>query len=499
MAEHLISIEKAKENLLSCALFLTENINSVEARAAAMDEVVSHIIARGDVDLAAELADSLEDPFSRNRLLTQVISKCVENDDIGYAFQLVEAIDEPGIQSRAKEVIALQMAKKGDFEKASEIAENLQHSSDALAGIAAFQIRNGFENEALDTLEKIHFPASKVKALNAIAYHYLELNQTENAVRYLEKAQFEAGEIEFKEEKIAVMLEIAVNFIEAKRLDKANELLETIRSIVENLDTVQKDNLLVNVAVGFLKADNLEQADGTLDLVFDKVQISNCLLAYSQEFLKVGDSEEASDSLEEAYAILKSQSETEIRDTNERLRLFGSIAAQFANLEKYERAIEIAQENVDIQQKNLALSKIAQFAVTKEKDEYTRQALRAINEESQKLNALVALSDVKNSLNKKEEALELLNEASHLVDTVEQFIVRAEVENELATRFYQSGETEKARELASKGLRTIDKIKGDENRSAALAQLSDVYIKCDFALSAQDRDILDNLVKASEF
>jgi tetratricopeptide (TPR) repeat protein len=257
--------------------------------------------------------------------------------------------------------------------------------------------------------------------------------------------------------------------------------------------------LLVNVAVGYLKAGNIELADRTLDLVHDKAQISNCLLAYSQEFLEEGDAEESNESLEESYAILKSQSETEIRDTNERYRLFSSIAAQFANLEKYERAIEIAQENIDTQQKNLALTKIAQIATMKENDAFARQALQAINEESSKLHALVALSDVKNNLNHTDEALEFLSEASYLVDTVEQFIVRTEVENDLAARFYQCGETEKAREMASKSLRTIEEIKGDENRSAALAQLSDIYDKFNFTVSAEDKSILDDLVKTSEF
>ncbi len=499
MAEHLISIENAKENLLSCALFLTENINSVEARTAAMDEVVSHIIAQGDVDLAAELADSLDDPFARNRLLTKIISKCVEIGDEEYAFQLVDAIDEYGIQSRAKEVIALQLAKRGEFENALEIAENLEHSSDAFAGIANYQTQSGLENEALNTLERIDFQGSKVKALIAIAVYYREKEKIEKVIENLEKAEIEAYKIEFRQEKVGFLLEIAIQYIKANDKAKAIETLTNTRSIVEKMDGVEKDGLFANIAVGYLKAGSIELADQTLDLVRDKAQISNCLLAYSQEFLVTGDADEAAESLEESYAILKSQSESEIRDTKERFRLFGSIAAQFAEIGKYERAIEIAQENIDIQQKNLALTKIAQIAVLNENDAFARQALQAIKEESSKLHALVALSDTKNSLGKKDEALEFLNEASYLVDTVEQFIVRTEVENDLAARFYQLGETEKARELAAKSLQTIEEIKGDDNRSAALAQLSDIYQKLDFTISAEDKSILDNLVKTSEF
>ncbi len=499
MPEHLISIDQARENLLECAIYLAENINSREARAAAIGEVVSQVIKQENVDLAAELADSLDEPFARNKLLTQVISKCVQMNDNEYAFQLVQAIDDFGRQSRALEVIALQTAEKGDFEKALGIAENLDHSSDAYAGIAVHQAEKGLETEATNTLEKVDFSSSKVRALISIAVNYILKKQPENAVSYLEKAEIEAGNIEFTEEKINSLLEVSVNYIECNRNDKAIQLLAKTQEIIEGIDGIHKDNYLVNVAVGFLRADSMEFADRTLDLVHDKVQISNCLLSFSQEFLKENDEEEALDTLEESYAILKSQEEKEIRNSKERYRLFGSIAAQFAHLKKQERAIEIAHENDDNQQKNLALSKIAQISIQQGKDEFARQALSGIQEESQKLTALVAMSDVKNNLDKKDDALDLLNEAAQLIDTVEQYIVRTEVENEIVKRFYSYGEAEKSREFASKSLQTIEIIKGEGNRSVALAQLSEIYKALNFELSDQDKSILDTMVRSSEF
>lgn len=499
MAEHIISIENAKENLLSCALFLTGNINSVESRAAAVEEVASHIIAQGNVDLAAELADSLEDPFVRNRLLTNVVAKCAEIGDDEYAFQLVDAIDEYGIQSRAKEVIALKMAERGEFDKALEIANNLDHSSDAFAGIATYQLQKSSEAEALNTLEKISFPGSKVKALLSAASHSFNNEQPEKVTQFLDKARLVSGEVEFIQEKIGLLMEIAIHFIRSKNFGKAIEVLKETLGIIETIDGVQKDNLLVNVAVGFLKAEDVELADATLDLVVDKTQISSCLLAFSQEFSNDGDAEEALETLEESYAILKSQGETEIRDSKQRYSLFASIAIQFAQLQKFERAIEVAQENAYSDQKNLALSNIAQIAVFKENDDYADQAIKAIKEESSRLNALVGLSDAKETVKKRDESLDLLNNASQLVDTVEQLIVRTEVENDLALRFNKIGETEKSREMASRSLQTIEEIKGDENRSYALAQLSDVYNKLEFEVSEEDKNVLDSMIKTSEF
>lgn len=499
MTDHTISIDNARENLLSCALFMTENISSVEARAAAMNEIIGRLLAQDKVDLAAELADSLEDPFARNRLLTQVISKCVEMDDLEYAFQLIEAIDEFGMQSRAREVIALRLAKQGEFEKASEIAADLDHSSDAFAGIAVYQTQAGRHAEAAQTLEKIDFPGAKIKALIAAAVYFFERGEKEKTVEFLDSARRETAEVEFTQEKIGLLLEISMQMIRAGAFEKASEVLNEASVIIEKLETVQKDHLFVSVAVGFLKAGDVEAADRTLDLVTDKTQMASCLLAFSQEFAEEKDFEEAVDALEESYAILKSQSETEVRSTKERFRLFGAIAAQFASLDKFERAIEIAQENIDREQKNLALSKIAQIAALKDENRFVEQALQAFGDESSRLNALIAISDVKKGLNKPDEALKILDEAQMLVETVEQLIVRTEVENGLAARYFQSGEPEKARLAATKSLRTIEKIKGDENRAYALAQLSEIYEKFEFVVTEEDRNILDNMVKTSEF
>ena len=76
MAENFISIEEAENNLLSCATFLSEDIKSAEGYAEAMKAIIPHYLERGDVDTAAGLADTVDDPFVRDRLLMSVAEKC---------------------------------------------------------------------------------------------------------------------------------------------------------------------------------------------------------------------------------------------------------------------------------------------------------------------------------------------------------------------------------------------------------------------------------------
>src|SRR6187551_308999 len=103
MADYFISFDKAKNGLLACAAFLAERIKSSDGHAEAMRTIIPHYLAKGNVDLAAELANAIDDPFSRDKLLTEIAEKCADIDDDEYALQLTDAIEDHGMQAQAFE------------------------------------------------------------------------------------------------------------------------------------------------------------------------------------------------------------------------------------------------------------------------------------------------------------------------------------------------------------------------------------------------------------
>src|SRR5690606_38748980 len=103
--------------------------------------------------------------------------------------------------------------------------------------------------------------------------------------------------------------------------------------------------------------------------------------------------EDALESLEEAQAILKSQKDTETRNSKERYKLFGTIAAQFAHFDKGERAIEIAESIEDDTVAMTSLSQIAVIFASRGEDEFVRQAINAFPEEAQQAFALIGVAD----------------------------------------------------------------------------------------------------------
>jgi FAD/FMN-containing dehydrogenase len=164
MSEHLITIEEARENLLACAAFLAERIKSADGHAEAMKQIVPFYLTKSNVDLAAEFSNTVDDPFTRDRLLTVVAEKCAALDDDEYALQLAEAIEDSGMQAQASEKIAFQKSLKGEYEKAAAIAEGLEHPEYAFADIAIHQAAAGEDENARQTLVRIEFENAKVAA-----------------------------------------------------------------------------------------------------------------------------------------------------------------------------------------------------------------------------------------------------------------------------------------------------------------------------------------------
>lgn len=495
MTEKFVAIEDAETGLLECAAFVGERIRSADGHADAMQAIVPLYLEKNEVDLAAGFADSVADPFVRDRLLTLVAEKCAEIDDDDYAFQLTEAMEDFGTQEAARERLALQKAKKGDFARALEIAAGLQHPANALADVAIQQNARGDEPAAMETLDQIDFPSAEVHARHVIAHQFLEQGAREKALEMLDDAAEAAGEIEFNEEKLRALLETAALFLEAARSDKAVEIYDRAKRAAETIEGAHRDAFLVQISLGFLKAGSLELADRTLDQVADKAQTATCLSGFAQNFWTRSEKAEALEALEEAYAILKSQTEKEIRDSRARFALFGTLAVQFAQFEKAERGIEIAQQIEEENSQMNALASIAQVCVLQDQDDLARQALQAILIDANRMFALIGMSDARNKNGDKTGALELLEEAAHLAETVPQYTARSTAYNEITRRFLELGENEKARRAARENLDVIALVRDESNRAVALAGVAGLYQKAGFKSDETERQLLMPMIR----
>jgi len=495
MPDHFISRERAANDLLDCAAFLAERIKSADGHAEAMNAVIPRYLALGNVDLAAELANAVGEPFSRDKLLIAVAEKCAELDDDEYALQLAEAIEDAGMQDQALERVALIDAAKGEAARAASIAETIAHPDFIYAAIAVNQSANGDHAAAAVTLNSIQFFAARVAALQQIAAEQISDGELEKAIGSADQALAAANEIEHDEEKIRALCDIGTLYIDAKSNGKAIETFELARGSAEALENVHRDFFLVNCALGFLYAGDSSGADSTLDLVTDKTQMSSALLGFARDHWKKDEKEDAIDALDEAYEILRSQRESETRDSRSRNNLLASIAAQFAGFGKTDRATEIALENQDPEEQMAALVQIATILTVQREDGLARQTINLIAEDSNRLSALVAISDAKENLGERSEAIYLLDEAVTLAETVPQLSVRSSILNEIASRFAGYGQPEKARDISLENLTVIAEIRDESSQAASLAAIAGVYTRANLELGETEKQQMHQLVQ----
>lgn len=479
MSNLFISRERAETDLLDCAAFLAERIKSSDGHAEAMNAIVPMYLAKGDVDLAAELSNAIEDPFSRDKLLIAVAVKCAELDDEEYALQLADAIEDHGLQSQAFERIGLIFAGQGKSEKAANVAELMGHADFVYVGIAVNKAATGNDAESGQTLEIIDFPTARVSALQQIGSAQIDGGNLEKGIATIQEAVATAGEIEHDEEQIRAICELGNVFLDAKANDKAIETFDIAKSLAEVLDNQHRDPFLVSCAIGFLNAGSTDLADRTLDLVNDKTHIASALLGFARNYWGNEEKEEAVDALEEAYAILKSQRENETRDSRSRNALLSTIATQFAGFGKSERGVEIALENIDPNQRSGSLAQIAQILTVQHEDELARETVNLIDEDADRLFALVAIADGKRKLDQADAAIGLLDEALGLAETVPQFSARSEVLNDIAGRYASLEQPEKVRSTSLENMLVISQIRDESSRAAALANLAAVYSTAD--------------------
>ena len=498
MSDVFISREKAEGDLLAAAAFIGERIASADGRAEAMAAIVPQYLARGEVDLAAELANGVDDPFSRDKLLVAVAEKCADIDDDEYALQLTDSVEDIGMRNEAIERIALIKVEKGQIDKADEMATSLPHPEQVNAAIAVKTAVDGDLETAIADVAEIDFAASRTWALRKIAANCIANGDLDEAVRCLELSVTAADEIEHDEERIRTLCDIGNDLVEAKRNDLAVATFESARSQTEQLDNVHRDYFFANCSLGFLYANSEELADKTLDLIKDKTQMASALVGFARESWKKEDKETAVETLDEAFEILKSQRDIETRDTRAKNGLMAAIAVQYAGFGKNEKGVEAAQKVTEPNERANAISQIAQILAFQKEDDLARETLLLIEEPSERLDALLAISDLKIKADDTDAANSLVDEAAASVNDIPQMVSRSGVLNEITSRYLANGFEQKARETALHNLKAIATVKDESGQATLLVAVAGIFETANFELNADEKSVVSQMLRSSE-
>jgi hypothetical protein len=125
-------------------------------------------------------------------------------------------------------------------------------------------------------------------------------------------------------------------------------------------------------------------------------------------------------------------------------------------------------------------------------DEKARETLELIHDDSQRLAALISVSDSYERAGRRDAAVAMLDEAVAFSDSVDQPASRSSAMNGLAQRFAAYDMPDRVREVSLQNLDLIASIRDESSQSAALATLAGVYRE------AEIKPTEDELVKVGK-
>lgn len=494
----MLKVDELKQNILKAATHLATKIRSTEGQADAFKQLVPIYLQRNEVDFAASLADTLNDPFTRDQLLMEIAERCASINDDDYALQLADAIEDDSINLQALERIAVRKISLGQVDKALQIADSIEHPDNIYSELVVYLTQQGALSDAKEITQRIYLPTIKAATQLQMAIILLEQSQMEDASSLIDEALQTSSEIDYKIDEIKTLIEIGNTLIRAEMLDKAIKTLDRARQETIKLNDVAKETLLSVISTSFLESGNIELADETLDLISDKTIIASTLSSFANIFWKKNQQDEAIDSLTEAFQILKSQTNSEIRSSSLRLQVFRIIATQFATIGDFEKAIMIAESIEDYDELQLTLTHIAKAFAAQGKDDLADEVIKMINEDDVRMFALIELADVKISLGQNDSASNYLQKAAELTDSVFQPFSRSEACLSIAERFIGLNQQESASRLFQESIENAAEIRDETLRVISLIRSAQLCEKYNLTLSENSQNKLREIIVKSE-
>jgi tetratricopeptide (TPR) repeat protein len=496
MSEPKMSEEHAEPDLLSCAVRVADSIETHEGHAEAMSVIALRYAAIGETEQAANLADAIEDPFVRDKTLSEIALRANELDQRDFALDLLSSVDDLSFQTLATGQIAVRAAEKGDYSEALEIAGNLDDPSATQSDIALRVFDAGEVSKAKEIISAIEYAGSRAYAYNEIASRHLLAGRKEEAVNALVTALAAIDRIDFSEEKISALIESANKHREAGDLtDKATSLLDQAREICEGVEEgITRDDFLSNLSLAYSRLGRFEKADECLDEISDPMLTASCLVGIATEHKLDGETDKALELLDEAYEIATSADLFLARSVYQRNNLLANMAIRYADLDRYEKAINAAKAIDSDEVRRVALMEIAMFyARLKGELETARQTANEIEDLYARSLCRLHLSVELAALSEDEEAFKLLEESRSLAQQIGHNYHKALAFAEISERYRARELYDVANDLLFQSLNLSPEISDKYEVALLLTQLSTKYGSANKEIGEKEREVLRHI------
>lgn len=447
---------------------------------------------REDYDRAVELADTINDPYTRDRTLSEVAVKAAAAGQDEYAFELLASIEDLSHQDTGASSIAIAHASAGELDRAVEIADAMEDNSATLAEIAAQCAAHAEYERALSLVERLDFPLYAALALMRIAGSYIDAGHTSEATELLSTALGKAAAIDTLDEKATTLSEIALKFSAAGQEEQAAQIMSQALAVAEHAETVYREAALSQIAASHSRLGQYDAAVKITEKIEDVYQAAATLITLAViEHEDETRHAEAQQLLSDAYDLIREEVPDTQRDETQRNSLLALIILRHAEFGQAEQARKAAASLYAPDEKHRALAAAAASLAQGGKYDDALALVKAIDDEAFKTTALLRISRAMIAAHADDErGLKVLSEAVSLSENLPRPADTVQALSEAAVAYTEAGHKERVTRLMRDSLLEVKSIKGEYGKTAALLAISDACAKTEYELDEETREIL---------
>ena len=357
----------------------------------------SQITAAGELDLALQLAQSIQDEDLRNLILNQIALSFVKVGKAEVAWQIIQPLPKEdtaqvmiavaeafavqgdterilqiaqSIDDRQEQAVALSLA--GNLEEALQLAENLEFwkKTKTLGSIAGALTKAGKFDQALELANSLPKNASQGFVLSEIVIALIELEQWEQALQVAALIENDYTQ-EDAATGVPTGITIWVSSYEAlsrianalTKAEKPEQALQVVQSMDDD-SGIYRETAWENIAVEFTRAGKLTKAlevARSTKIEYDDSQVAIALA-------KAGKTNQAM----EIAQYLEEQ--------DKKADILSIVAAELTRLGKLDQAVQIAQSIEDEEEQKRLLANIARVLAEEGKVQQGLQLAKKVPE-----------------------------------------------------------------------------------------------------------------------
>ena len=482
-----------KDDLLAAALAEAEKLEG-EEHSDLLELISTEYCRRGDLSLAVELADTIQDPYLRERTIGTLASLSFDVQNPDSANELLDSIEDPSLMAVAIEQTAIQLAERGEFEEAVRLTDQLADPADALSNIAVQYARSGAFDDALEVAQMIEPPSSRTTTFGRLAFESLDKGRTDEALELLGEASESVEAIEFPEDQVYALVGIASAYEKAgdkescvTRLNQALKLAVEIEGAagVGISSTAGRDQALAQIVGTLTSFKSFANADKVVEQIEDPFQfaIASGLLAVG--FHEDGQQGQAKGLLDQAVEVAREPELTGERGVALREQVLSMLAYRYALCGYYDESLKIAESMTGVSQKAELLTDIGRVSVGAGRD--VVRVAELLNDPMQTSAFWLAISDAYWTANKQEEAEKSIAKAESSADAIENPYEKSLALKEIASLLHSRELPERARRVFTKAKAATDTVEVGFQKARCLFALSQIEKSVSQSTAETDR------------